>query len=233
MKKIYILLMLAVAFSAVSAQTVDYEILGFADSDGNQIYSIDMDATQSLQPRVILKNNGPGAVAAMDSVIFEITHEQWGYVASMLLYGPQLHSVSAGEQAIVDLTQPIWTAAVMDQYSMTEGTICYEVRIFGVSTDPNPSNNKACIPFSRPLAIEDAGIASVSVFPNPASTSVTLSGVAGSQVQLFDLSGRRLSVIESATENQQLDVSSLAEGLYIVRISNGGSTVSKKLNVIR
>ena len=81
MKKIYILLMLAVAFSAVSAQTVDYEILGFADSDGNQISSIDMDATQSLQPRVILKNNGPGAVAAMDSVIFEITHEQWGYVA--------------------------------------------------------------------------------------------------------------------------------------------------------
>lgn len=233
MKKIYILLMLAVAFSAVSAQTVDYEILGFADSDGNQIYSIDMDATQGLQPRVILKNNGTDAISAMDSVVFEITHEQWGYVASLLVLGTQLHSVSAGEQAIVDLPHPIWTAAVMDQYSITEGTICYEVRVFGVSVDPNPNNNKACIPFSRPLDIDGAAISSVSLFPNPASTAVTLSGVAGSQVQLFDMSGRRLSVIQSATENQLLDVSSLAKGLYIVRISNGGSSVVQKLNVIR
>ena len=71
------------------------------------------------------------------------------------------------------------------------------------------------------------------MFPNPASSAVTLSGVAGSQVQLFDLSGRRLFLIESAEENQQLDVSSLAEGLYLVRISDGSRSVVQKLNVIR
>ena len=225
--------MLAVAFFAASAQTVDYAILGFADSDGNQISSIEMTATQDMQPRVILKNNGPDAVAAMDSVIFEITHEQWGFAASMLLLGTQLHSVSAGEQVIIDLTQPIWTASTMDQYSMTEGVICYEVHIFGVSTDPNLSNNKACIPFSRPLAIGDVAPASVSLYPNPASATVTVTGIENARVQLFDLSGRMLCVIERASGNQQIDVSSLATGLYIVRISDGMNTVTKKLNVVR
>ena len=233
MKKIYTLLMLAVAFFAASAQTVDYAILGFADSDGNQIPSIELTATQDMQPRVILKNNGPDAVAAMDSVIFEITHEQWGFAASMLLLGTQLHSVSAGEQVIIDISQPIWTAATMDQYDMTEGTICYEVRIFGVSSDPNSSNNKACIPFSRPLAIGDFAATSVSLFPNPASATVTVTGAENARVQLFDLSGKNLTTIESAVESQQIDISSLASGLYIVRISDGKNVVTRKLNVIR
>lgn len=225
--------MLTAVLLAASGQTVDYAILGFADNDGNQISSIEMTATQSLQPRVILKNNGPNPVAATDSVIFEITHEQWGYAASLLLLGTQLHSVSAGEQVIIDLAQPIWTASVMDEYSITEGTICYEVRIFGVSTDPNPNNNKACIPFSRPLAISDFASTSVSLFPNPASTYVTITGVENARVQLFDLSGKLLATIDNAADNQQLDVSPLTSGLYIVRISDGKNVVTRKLNVVR
>ena len=232
MKKIHLFLTLIVLFFTAGAQRADLEVVGFADGNGDRIYSIVMNSTQDLQPRVILKNNGPDVVAAPDSVIFDITYNQNYPVTFLYLMGTQLQQMTAGEQIIVDLAHPIWTSEIMDEFQLIACAICYEVRISGVTTDPFAANNKACIDVTRTLDIDDAA-ASVSMFPNPASSSVTFSGVAGSRVQLFDLSGRRVSVIESAGDNQQLDVSGLAEGLYIVRISNGRECVTRKLNVIR
>lgn len=234
MKKFYILFVLTAFLFAASAQTADYEIIGFADGNGNQIPSIVMNSTQDMQPRVILKNNGPGVVAASDSVIFDITYDLGYHVTYLVVMGTQLHSLGAGEQVIIDLAQPIWTAATMDEYSLIACTICYEVQIVGSTTDPNADNNRACIPVTRDLDINDAVMASpVTLFPNPASESVTLAGAENACVQLYDLSGRMLSVVERASENQLMDVSALAKGLYIVRISDGRSVVTQKLNVVR
>ena len=233
MKKFFTFLFLTVVFFAVSAQSVDFEILGFADSDGNPISSIVLNSSQDLQPRVILKNNGPDVVPVTDSIIFDITYDEGYYVTSLILTGTDLHSVLAGDSVFVDLLQPIWTADIMSHYGLTECTLCYEVRIVGRATDPNPDNNRACIEMTRSLGIHETSVNLVTLFPNPASSTVTLAGVANACVQLFDMSGRMVSVIESASENQSIDVSSLAEGFYIVRIIDGQNSTSKKLNVIR
>lgn len=233
MKKIYLLLALTLMFFTAAAQTADLEVVGFADENGDPIYSIVMNSTQDLQPRVILKNNGPDAVAATDSVIFDITYNQNYPVTFLYILGSQLNAAEIGEQIIVDLDRPIWTSEIMDEFQLIACSICYEVRISGATIDPNSNNNKACIDMTRTLDIEDVGHSAVSLFPNPAANTVTLAGAAGSQVQLFDLSGRRISFIESAAENQQLDVSALAEGLYLVRISDGRNSVVQKLNIVR
>ena len=70
MKRFYIFLMVVTAFFVGKAQSVDYEVVGFADDAGNQISSIQLSSSQDLKPRVILKNNGPDAVAVADSVFF-------------------------------------------------------------------------------------------------------------------------------------------------------------------
>ena len=97
MKKIYTFLILTVAFWAVSAQSVNYGIIGFVDNSGNPISSIVMTPSQNLQPRVQLKNYGPDVVLVTDSVIFDITYDQGYYVTSLILTGEQMHSVSAEE----------------------------------------------------------------------------------------------------------------------------------------
>lgn len=233
MKRFYIFLMVVTAFFVGKAQSVDYEVVGFADDAGNQISSIQLSSSQDLKPRVILKNNGPDAVAVADSVIFDITYNQSYHATYLVLTGTQLHSVEAGEQVIVDLDQPLWTAAVMDEYGLTACDICYEVRIVGASTDPVYSNNRACIDVTRVLGVEGYNPLLVSIFPNPASSYVVLQGVENAHVQVFDMSGRVILNIENALEKQQIDISSLAEGLYIVRISDGKSTIARKLNVLR
>ena len=178
MKKFYAFFILMAALLAASAQTVDFEIVGFVDSDGNTISSLVLRPSQDLQPRVKLKNNGPDAVAATDSVIFDVTYNEGLHVTSVILMGTELHSVVAGEDVTVDLLQPIWTAATMSQHGLTECNLCYEVRIAGHSTDPNPANNKACIDVTRTVSVGDDDVPSVSLFPNPASASVILALIA-------------------------------------------------------
>lgn len=233
MKKIYLFLTFIALLFAAGAQTADLEIVGFADANGNLIPSLVMNPTQDLQPRVILKNNGPDAVASTDSVIFDITYNTDYYAATLVLTGEQLHSVEGGEQVIIDLAQPIWTAEIMDEYYLMSCTLCYEVRISGITTDPNAANNKACIDVTRTTGIGDNDATDVSLFPNPASAVVTLTGAENARVQLFDLSGKLHIDIERASANQQVDISALAAGLYIVRISDGKGVVTQKLNVVR
>jgi len=233
MKRFYALLTLVFLLFASKAQTADYEVLGFADENGNQTLSIVMNSTQDLQPRVILKNNGPGVAAPNDSLIFDIYYNDTYYVTSLFVMGTQVQQVTHGEQAIIDLLQPIWTAATMDQYELIACTICYELRLVGAVTDPNLNNNRACIPVTRTLDIDEIGSYSASLFPNPAASTVTLSGVQGSAMQIFDMTGRMMLSLQNISENQIIDVSSFAEGLYLVRISDGKNVLTKKLNVVR
>lgn len=231
MRNFYTFLVFIALFITAGAQVTDYEVVGFADAEGNVISSIVMESTEDLQPRVILKNNGPGIAALTDTVFLDVFYNDDYYVTSVVMLGSQLHSVTAGEQAIIDLNAPIWTAETMDDYNLIACSICFEVRVAGTITDPNPNNNRSCINVTRVLDISDAEAANISLFPNPVSSSVTFSGATGSRVQILDMSGRMIYCQENISENQIVDVSSFANGIYIVRISQGNMLVAKKMIV--
>ena len=63
----------------------------------------------------------------------------------------------------------------------------------------------------------------VSLYPNPASGSVVLDGLQDGKadVQIYDLSGRLLSVCHAEGPSMMLDVASLAPGCYMVRVAQG------------
>jgi len=233
MKRFFILLTLLLPLFCLNAQQVDYEIVGFADEQGSQISSIVLNASDDFKPRVILKNNGPAVPAATDSVIFLVTNNQTTYITTIRMMGAQLQSLTTGQQTIVDLAQPIWTSEVMDQYHLMACYICFEVKIIGAATDPDSSNNVSCINFTRPLPVSDIPNSEVSLFPNPTSTSFSLSGINPKELQIFDLSGRRLSAFSNLTESSTFDVSALAEGMYIVKIFSDNGILVKKLSIKR
>jgi hypothetical protein len=62
---------------------------------------------------------------------------------------------------------------------------------------------------------------------------------AGTQVQmrLYDVLGRHVRRVEIRSEGgrhkQQLDVSGLAAGTYVLRLSAGGRSTTRKLTVVR
>ena len=69
----------------------------------------------------------------------------------------------------------------------------------------------------------------VSLYPNPASEQVSFVLDSDAQVSVFDMTGRKVSMVNVAAGNAQLNVSELESGVYFVnfRYANGSTAVSK------
>ena len=72
------------------------------------------------------------------------------------------------------------------------------------------------------------------IYPNPASDMVNIDAIAGSigmaNVKIYDLNGKQIfNAAYDLNSPQQIDVSSLNRGLYILKIENSTINISKKL----
>ena len=69
----------------------------------------------------------------------------------------------------------------------------------------------------------------VNLYPNPANEQVSFVLDSDAQVSVFDMSGRKVSMVNIAAGNAQLNVSELESGVYFVnfRYANGSTAVSK------
>lgn len=72
---------------------------------------------------------------------------------------------------------------------------------------------------------------SVSVFPNPAINSITISAPTGSEITIIDISGRMINRTNILNKSIDIDVSSYKAGLYFVQTTFGGNSHSQKLIV--
>lgn len=78
----------------------------------------------------------------------------------------------------------------------------------------------------------------IKISPNPATTEVNLTWLIGTpasvkaKVQIFDLSGK---LVMDETMNgigtESIDVSALEQGIYMVKVTNGDFTTTKKLHI--
>ena len=82
-----------------------------------------------------------------------------------------------------------------------------------------------------PGATNELSLNRVRINPNPASDHITVFHGQGFQVSLINLTGQVVKDIPVFGESQDFDVSSLAHGLYFVRISKGNLVRIQKLIV--
>lgn len=77
------------------------------------------------------------------------------------------------------------------------------------------------------VGIDEISDSHVAVYPNPAHSVLYIEGLAqNSTISIFDLGGKLL--VDNLTVSDFLDISSLHEGIYIIRINNNGRTESIK-----
>jgi hypothetical protein len=71
----------------------------------------------------------------------------------------------------------------------------------------------------------------IAIYPNPASDFIHINVSNDFIVQIFDLTGR--SVLETKTDNEQINISNIPAGIYIIRGSNKNNQFTRKLIINR
>lgn len=70
-----------------------------------------------------------------------------------------------------------------------------------------------------------------SIYPNPASSQVTVSNVKGAKLTVVNSLGQIVATVANADVDQTIDASSFANGVYVVRIEKGGELNMLKFTV--
>ncbi|WP_290844890.1 CotH kinase family protein [Flavobacterium sp.] len=85
---------------------------------------------------------------------------------------------------------------------------------------------------SSSLGTQDLAATSLVLYPNPVKNTFTVSGSATiDNVEIFDALGRSVKQVPAASDNVQIDASSLNQGVYLVRISSAKAT--KTLTIVK
>lgn len=75
------------------------------------------------------------------------------------------------------------------------------------------------------------GLDDLSIYPNPAKNTLFVSNGEGANITIYNMLGDVVKNDLITSSNQQLDISSLSSGTYIVKIRNNNNTVTSKINI--
>lgn len=93
---------------------------------------------------------------------------------------------------------------------------------FGLQAQENKS--------SVATKIQEPTIEGLSIYPNPVNTGkiyITSKSSLDKKVEIFNVLGKK--VLETAITSKEVNVSSLAAGVYIIKIKEGDATATRKL----
>ncbi len=81
--------------------------------------------------------------------------------------------------------------------------------------------------------IGENSIGNVSIYPNPATDNVNIVNAQNSDITLYDMYGKLIKSDSKINNNYLLNVSDLAKGTYILKITDGEKTYSRKITVMK
>jgi subtilisin-like proprotein convertase family protein len=114
----------------------------------------------------------------------------------------------------------IWTLTVDDPYN-GDGGIINAVKLIICN-------------IQVPLATEDTTFSNLKIYPNPTTGIINIdlgnqNLESNSIVKLYDIQGRIISTKEMKTAVDNVNISNLSDGVYIITIENGSSKTTKKI----
>lgn len=92
------------------------------------------------------------------------------------------------------------------------------------------ASNGGCFGYSSQLVILSApGASAISIYPNPTEGILVLNVEAEMNISLHDLSGRVIVPLRSISGKQELNISNLKSGYYLLKTEIGGQVTTQKI----
>lgn len=83
------------------------------------------------------------------------------------------------------------------------------------------------------VGVNDTGTFSFGVYPNPTSGELFVTNVLGAKVEVMDVLGQVVTVVNEASETQTIDMSALQNGTYFVKVSKEEGAVTRKITLVK
>jgi hypothetical protein len=86
------------------------------------------------------------------------------------------------------------------------------------------------------LGVRDADMLSIEVFPNPVQFVLTIESdfAINGEISLTDAIGRTVLAVQGSGDNrQEINVSELAAGSYVLRIVDGANITQERIQIVR
>lgn len=132
------------------------------------------------------------------------------------------------DNAIQNVNDTVYVITGLEEntnYSVHVRTVCAE-GVYSSWTDETPFTT------ARETGIDDISGARISLYPNPASSTVTLMGIEGeATVTVVDMNGKVISEFRIQNSEFTFDVSGMAQGAYFVRVTGERINAIRKLIV--
>ncbi|MGI4733853.1 MAG: discoidin domain-containing protein [Janthinobacterium lividum] len=143
-----------------------------------------------------------------------------------------LQTVAGNAVLVNDLTGLSGSGRYVRLRGISRGTgygySLYELEVYGSAVASAKASAKALAVGSEASAASSPELV---LFPNPASASTTLAGVAAypATLHVYDVRGRLLQTVVLTGPAQVLDVAPLATGWYVLRVSTPGRVQTQRL----
>jgi len=73
----------------------------------------------------------------------------------------------------------------------------------------------------------------VMVYPNPSKQYITIDNAEKASIKIFSLSGKLLKEITNANIRQNIDVSGINPGIYLIKIKKENEIITQKINIVK
>ncbi|MDO5759853.1 MAG: leucine-rich repeat domain-containing protein, partial [Bacteroidota bacterium] len=204
-------------------QIASLDFTGLTNLEGiacysNQLTSLDISGLSNLW--AIASFDNPLSTQVIDRLYCQLPDRTSQSTPGILLVASSDIDETVLATNKTNATDKNWTVGYYEEgeegffeFPATTGTY-----VCGSEEEPEPE------PEPEPSALSDVETEGIILYPNPAKEEITLKGIRGEEVRVFDLSGK---LVKQETINEKLDIRDLESGVYYIQVKGMTSKLIK------
>ncbi len=241
MKKIILLLSIFACMSVLQAQKVA-DVYFYNSSNGYLFdtlplsinvnlpaegrFTLSQAGLSSFKVALVMENNRVSDIHAGDSILFLMSYNGKNMLTRSIILERNLEKDSS-----------MWIT--FDEYVLIGGLtrigsndICYEIKKYN-EIPVNDNGSCVVMKLDSKVSVEENVLSTAKVYPNPVRNTLSIDNVADANISIYSISGQLVKTIPAANGSIQVDMSTMAAGLYIVKMENGKQTRIEKIQVVK
>jgi endonuclease I/chitodextrinase len=218
---------IAETFQNIPANDGSYQTRNWTGDDGSDWIATDARTDQTIDQRAITIKNGsltaPTTSGGIGSLTISTKRVFGGSSGTFNLNvnGNEVGTIAYGDQ---DVVQTIIVPNIN-----IEGDVSIVIDGNSVTTNRVVFDDLSWTCFTE-LNVNDYQLNDISIYPNPVSNilNIQLKNSRETQVEIYNILGKRVFT-KSINQTQSIQLDNLNSGVYILKLTQGNSTISKKL----